>query len=176
MRIQRKIKQHAWCGERNYTMLLNRQKSATLGSRILHYLSQSKNGAASGVKKRFKISKFVEVIITKFVIALFFLLLESTVKLKDKINSYHWEDNKGQEWGWTLFRQCVRPPTCPLFFLDFSDIFRGLMILPSHIAALSLSLLIYILTLLLLMILYYRAWSSALIIKKILERYLQRFD
>ena len=61
MRIQRKIKQHAWCGERNYTMLLNRQKSATLGSRILHYLSQSKNGAASGVKKRFKISKFVEV-------------------------------------------------------------------------------------------------------------------
>ena len=86
----------------------------------------------------------------------FFLFLEITVKLKEKINSYHWEDNKGQEWGWTLFRQCVRPPTCPLFFLDFSDIFRELMILPSHIAALSLSLLIYILTLLLMMVLYYR--------------------
>ena len=93
--------------------------------------------------------------ITKLIIA-FFLFLEISVKLKDKINSYHWEDNKGQEWGWTLFRQCVRPPTCPLFFLDFSDIFRGLMILPSHIAALSLSLLIYILTLLLMMVLYYR--------------------
>ena len=158
MRIQRKIKQHVWCREKNSQWFWNAQKSAIFW-----------------VRNKEKCPKhwillLMYVSITKLIIAIF-LFSESTVKLKDKINNYHWEDNKGQEWGWTLFRQCVRPPTCPLFFLDFSDIFRGLMILPSHIAALSLSLLIYILTLLLMMVLYYRGQIICPHYQKHFERY-----
>ena len=144
MRIQRKIKQHVWCREKNSQWFWNAQKVQSFEFEINKNFKNI--GFCCWCMKHNQINYVLQ----------FFLFLEITVKLKEKINSYHWEDNKGQEWGWTLFRQCVRPPTCPLFFLDFSDIFRELMILPSHIAALSLSLLIYILTLLLMMVLYYR--------------------